>query len=420
MKGPTMKLHRSTGLAVAAVVTSLAVSGCSTRASESGGGGGDVKTDVGVTDKTISLGAMSDLSAVFAPLGQTLVAGNQLYFEERNADGGICGRQVDLEVVDHGYDVQKATSQFIDLEPDVLGFVQLLGSPVVAALSPQIASSGAVTIPTTWSTDWLDKDGLVVVGASYPNDIINGLDHLMREGKLKEGDKIGHVYFEGDYGSNAVDGSEFAAEKMGLEVESVAVEPSATDLTSQVNRLRSAGVSAILVSAGPRQTASIAGVAAASGLDVPLLANGPGFDPALLKTPVGGALKKNLYVATSYEPYAGKSETAQKVATAWAEANKGKEPTIFVNYGYASAAVLGQALDAACENGDLTRAGVEEALRGLDDVDTGLMPSLDLTDAGTMPTTDSFISRVDAGTPGGLAVVEEPFTSEVAEEYAAR
>lgn len=411
---------RITGLAVAAVLATVAASGCSTRAADAGGGSGDVQTDVGVTDDTITLGAMSDLSNVFAGLGQTLVDGNELYFEERNADGGICGRQVELEVVDHGYDVQKATSQFVDLEPDVLGFVQLLGSPVVAALSPQIASTGAITIPTTWSTDWLGKDGLVVAGASYPNDIVNGLDHLVRQGKLKQGDRIGHVYFEGDYGSNAVEGSTFAAEQLGLELETVAVEPTATDLTAQVNQLANARVDAILVSAGPRQTASIAGVAAASGLDVPLLANGPGFDPALLDTPVGAALEKNLYVSTSYEPFAGSSEAAQKVAAAWSEGNDGGTPTIYVNYGYASAAVYGEALDAACDDGDLTREGVEKALRSLDALDTGLMPTLDLTDATRMPTTDSYVSQVDPKTPGGLVVVEEPFTSDLAAEFAAR
>jgi ABC-type branched-subunit amino acid transport system substrate-binding protein len=415
MKHPT----HIAGLAVAAVLVTAAATGCSTRATGDGGGSsGDVLTDVGVTDDTITIGVMSDLSNVFAGLAQTLVAGNELYFDERNANGGICGRDVELEVGDHGYDVQKATSLFLEMEPDVLGFVQLLGSPMVAALAPQIASTGAITIPTTWSTDWIGKPGLVVAGASYPNDIINGLDHLIRKGKLDQGDRVGHVYFEGDYGSNAVEGSTFAAERLDLELETVAVEPTATDLTAQVNRLVDAQVDAILVSAGPRQTASIAGVAAASGLDVPLLANGPGFDPALLDTPVGAALERNLYVSTSYEPFAGGSEAAQKVADAWSKRSAGETPSIFVNYGYASAAVFGQGLDAACASGDLTRAGVEEALRSLDAVDTGLMPTLDFTDPDQMPTTDSYISRVDPKTPGGLVVIEEPFTSQLSAEFA--
>lgn len=406
------------GLAAAAIIA-LALTSCSTRAPESSApASGEVKTGEGVTGDTITLGVLSDLSKVFGPLGKTLVQGNELYFEQRNADGGICGRQVKLEVRDHGYSVQTAVSQFTELEPDVLGFVQMLGSPVVSALSPKIASSGAITLPATWSTDWLEKDGLVVTGTSYPGDIINGIDYLLSEGLIKKGDTIGHVYFEGDYGSNALKGSEFAAKELGLTVKPVQVVPSATDLTAQVNELRSSKVSAILISAGPRQTASIAGVASASGLDVPLLANGPGFDPALLATPVGGTLAKNLYISASYEAYAGESETAKQIATAYAKAYPDGKPTIYVNYGYATASVLGEALDAACKKGDLTRKGVTDALRGLDAVNPGVMPALDLTDPAKMSSTDSYIMRVDPKVDGGLAVVKKPFTSETAKSFA--
>lgn len=408
--------HRRTVSGIAAAV--LVLSSCSPRAQEGAEAADGLKTGPGVSADTITLGVLSDLSAVFGPLGQTLVQGNELYFAERNADGGVCDRQVKLEVRDHAYNVQSAVSQFTELEPDVLGFVQLLGSPMVAALTPRIAKTGALTLPTTWSTDWLGKDSMAVTGTSYPGDIINGVEYLLDQGLIHKGDTLGHVYFEGDFGSNALTGSKFAAEKLGLTVKAVQVEPSATDLTPQVNELRGADVTAILVSAGPRQTASIAGVASASGLDVPILSNGPGFDPALLKTPVGKTLEKNLYVATSYEAFGGDSEAAQRIANAYAEKYPEGKPTIFVNYGYAAASVLGQALDAACEDGDLTREGVEKALRGLASVETGVMPSLDLTDPAKMSSTDSYIHRVDANAKGGLAVVKEPFTSDTAEAFA--
>lgn len=412
--------HRRAISGIAAVaVTALVLSSCATRAQESAETGADgLKKGPGVSEDTITLGVLSDLSAVFGPLGQTLVQGNELYFAERNADGGICDRQVKLEVRDHAYNVQTAVSQFTEVEPEVVGFVQLLGSPMVAALTPRIARTGALTLPTTWSTDWLGKDAMAVTGTSYPGDIINGIEYLLDQGLIDQGDTLGHVYFEGDFGSNALTGSKYAAEKLGLKVKAVQVEPSATDLTPQVNELRGADVAAILVSAGPRQTASIAGVASASGLDVPILSNGPGFDPALLKTPVGKTLEKSLYVATSYEAFGGKSEAAQRIAAAYAEKYPEGKPTIFVNYGYAAASVLGQALDAACEDGDLTRDGVEKALRSLASVDTGVMPPLDLTDPAKMSSTDSYIHRVDANAKGGLTVAEEPFTSDTAEAFA--
>ncbi|MEO3785748.1 ABC transporter substrate-binding protein [Actinocorallia sp. B10E7] len=399
-------------------VTALALTAtaCSTRAP--GSEPGDVKTGQGVTDSTLTLGVLSDLSNVFGPLGQTLVQGNELYFKQRNANGGICGRQVRLEVRDHTYNVQTAVSQFSELEPEVLGFVQLLGSPVVSALAPKLASTKAVTLPATWSTDWLKKDGLVVTGSSYPVDMVNGIQYLLDKGLIKKGDTLGHVYFEGDYGSNALRGSRYAAEKLGLTVKAVQVAPSATDLTAQFNELRSGGdPKAILVSAGPRQTASIAGLAGGSGLKVPILANGPGFDPALLSTPVGGTLADHLYVTTSYEPFAGESTTAKTIAEDYGKAYPDGKPTIFVNYGYATASVMGQALDAACEKGDLTRDGLTEAMRSLTAVETGVMPTMNLTSDAAFPSNSSYINRVDAKVPGGLVVAEDPFASEPAKSF---
>ena len=67
----------------------------------------------------------------------------------RNDDGGICGRQVKLEVRDHAYNVQTAVSQFSELEPEVLVFVQLLGSPVVSALPPRIPVTRPTPLPPT-------------------------------------------------------------------------------------------------------------------------------------------------------------------------------------------------------------------------------------------------------------------------------
>lgn len=412
--------HHLLGRLTAASAVLLLVSACSTRSdSESDASDadpGDVRTGVGVTDDTITIGAMTDLTAVFGPLARTVVNGNQLYFDQRNADGGICGRQVKLEVRDHAYNVQTAVSQFAELEPEVLGFVQMLGSPIVAALAPQIESKLALTFPTTWSTELLDREGQVMIGTSYPTDLINGIDFLLEEGLVPEDATLGHVYFEGEYGSDALKGAEFAAEELGLTIKPVVADPTATDLTAQVNELASSGVDAIMVSAGPRQTASVAGVAAADGLDVPILVNGPAFDPGLLETPVASALEANLIVSTSVAPF-GESERGAEIAEKYTTTMPDETPSNMANYGYAVAQVFGQAMDTACEKGDLTREGVIAALRTLSGVETGVMPSIDLTNPSAMSSTSSYALRVDRSVPGGLVVAREATTSDVAAAF---
>src|SRR5438067_1944956 len=69
---------------------------------------GGVKGGPGISNKTITLGVQTDLSGVFAALGQVITQSDQLYWTEQNKKGGVCGRQVKLVVKDHGYDPQTA------------------------------------------------------------------------------------------------------------------------------------------------------------------------------------------------------------------------------------------------------------------------------------------------------------------------
>ena len=94
--------------AVLVLILWLALAGCGKADSGGGEGAGGVKTGPGVTDKAIKLGILTDLSAVFAPLGKSLLQGTQFYWDQQYQAGGVCGRTVELDVKDHAYDPQKA------------------------------------------------------------------------------------------------------------------------------------------------------------------------------------------------------------------------------------------------------------------------------------------------------------------------
>ena len=93
------------------------------------------------------------------------------------------------------------------------------------------------------------------------------------------------------------------------------VQATATDLSSQVASLKAKGVKAILLTTTPTQTASVVGVDASIGLNVPVLGNNPTFVPQLLATPAGPALEQLFYLAASWDTYAGTSPGATKVRT---------------------------------------------------------------------------------------------------------
>jgi ABC-type branched-subunit amino acid transport system substrate-binding protein len=375
------------------------------------------KTGPGVTAKSINLGVLTDTSGVFAGLGGPLVEGNQLFWKLQNAKGGVCGRQVKLIVKDHGYDPQKGVSLYREIEPNVLAIQQLLGSPVAAALLPNIQKDGILTALAAWPSQLTANPNILVSAATYDIEAINAVDHLVESGALTRGDSLGHVYFEGEYGENALQGSKFAARRQGLKLVEQKIKATDTDLTAQVAALKRAGVKAILISAGPKQTASLAGVAAASGLDVPIVANAPGFDPALLATPAAPALEKNLTMVGGTAPYAAETPGATEVSTAYQETFPKGTPKYSVDAGYAQSQLMFEVLQRSCDN--LTRAGVVKALRGMNKVDTrGLVAgTLDYTKLGVPPSRSVYLSKVDPNVPGGLSVLGSVVESANAKAY---
>lgn len=404
-------------LSAAALVSALALTGCSTRAPENAASSGDLKTDFGVTDDTITLGVMSDFSVVYGPLAKTVYAGDQIWANEVNAAGGICDRRIEFEVQDQKMDTQLANTQYAGMKDQVLGMVHVLGSPVISSLLPQIQADKMPTMAVGWSAAYLGTPELAVVGTTYALDAINGVQHLVDSGKVSAGDKLGHIYMAGDFGENAADGAEYAAGELGLTWVGKKVDPTATGIGAEMAALKAAGVKAIFISTGPKQTAMVASQAPALGLDVPLLTSSPSFDPSLLSSPAGATILKNLEVVTSVQPYAGDSEVQKHVAEAWdTVAEDGLRPTQHVLTGYASASVMGQAIEAACESGDLTRASVAEHLRDLVDVETGAYPVLDLSDPDAPASTESLILKA-ADVDGGLEQVEDYFASPLVTTY---
>ena len=143
---------------------------------------------------------------MFAPLSKSVVQGTQLYWKQQNAAGGVCGRTVEVVVKDHGYDPQKAVSVYREISGDVLGMQTVLGSPVVSALRPTIGQDNMYVGVAGWPASVLDDQHLQLLGTTYDIEAITGLDFLMRTKGIKSGDKVGHVYFEGDFGENALQG----------------------------------------------------------------------------------------------------------------------------------------------------------------------------------------------------------------------
>jgi ABC-type branched-subunit amino acid transport system substrate-binding protein len=407
--------------AITAVGLALAVGACGKGDSGGGdGGSGGVKTGPGTTKDTISLGYLPDLSGVFAPNGKAMMEGAKLYWDAKNQAGGICGRKIALKTQDTAYDPQKAVAAYQQMSGDVVGLGLVLGSSITSALLPSVKQQDMFLNFAGWTSDILPSENVAIAGTTYDIEAINAIDFLMRDHGLKSGDSVGHLYFEGDYGENALKGSKYAADKHGLKIVEQKITPAETDMTGQVAAFRRAGVKAILFSAAPPQAASLAGVAASQKLDVPIVANGPGWTPQLLTTPAAGALEKNYYVVSSMAPLDVQSEGVQKFLDDYKQAfPKGTPSSNGSLYAYAGAQIADAALTQACKDKDLTRKGVLDALHSLTALDTGgtVAGKLDFSKTDEPPSRLVYTARVRKDAPGGLAVIGEPGTSDDAKSY---
>jgi ABC-type branched-subunit amino acid transport system substrate-binding protein len=375
-----------------------------------------LETGPGVTDDTITLGILTDLTGIFAAPGSQHVATANLYWDQVNAAGGVCGRQVMLDVQDHGYDPQRAVAAYQAMEPDILALHQLRGSPVQAAVLPEAQDDEVVMGIVGWSSSFLDSEWVVTTGATYDIQFIDGLQYLLDQGLIADGDTIAHVYFGGDFGENGLLGSKFFAEQHGMTVEEAAIDPTVTDLTAQVTGFQNAGATAILIGAAPPQLTAVVNAEVALGYEVPILGQVPPFVPPLLGNPdIAPVLIDRYYEATPIAPFGNDTPEGQELA-AQADYFDDVGIAIDIPFAWALASMWHQGLQAACDQGDLTRAGFTEALHSLVDVETGVSTPLSYNVGGPSGTA-VYIARPNADVPGGLEVAAENVTSPLVDEY---
>jgi ABC-type branched-subunit amino acid transport system substrate-binding protein len=178
-------------------------------------------------------------------------------------------------------------------------------------------------------------------------------------------------------------------------------------------------VTAIALTTTPEQAASAAVANQQLGLNVPMIGNNSVFTPQLLEGPAAAALV-NLTVVASSVPFSSDVPQAQQIAQTFQQGGFEGQPNSGVPYGYAIGEIWGELLQRACNNGDLTRAGIQEALRQSVDITTDkLIADLDFAESGAPAAREVYVGVPDALVPGGIRLVKPLFVAPEARSYAA-
>lgn len=415
-------MRRAIAVPVAALASVLAVAGCSTLAPVSGSHAKPkgLTTDFGVTPTQITLGALTEYSGPFKDFGIGVVHGQQVWTSETNAAGGVCGRKITLAIRDDEDNVDKAKTQYAALEPTVLGFMQILGSSVTAALSQSLIDNETTAIALSKSSELLSNPYVIIPATTYDVEMIDGLSYLMAQGKIHDGDTIGHIWRDGEYGANGLRGAQYFAQRHHLMLRDAKVVATTSDVRDVVAALAAEPrVKAIALSTTPAQTASAVTANQQLGLNVPMIANSPAFSPQLLFSPAAGALG-NLSVVNSSVPFSANTPRAQDIAGAYQQAGYLELPNSGVPYGYAIGKLWGQWLKRACINGDMSRAGIQEAILQSTNITTdNVVAELNFAKPGSPASREALVGVPDAAMLGGIREVTPLFVAPDAQSYIA-
>jgi hypothetical protein len=174
-----------------------------------------------------------------------------------------------------------------------------------------------------------------------------------------------------------------------------------------------------LISVGPKQSASVAGVTAAQGLDVPVLSSLPGFTRQILDTPAAPALEKNFYTVGGFPAASSDIPGVKELAEQYKAKYPGPDKVfdVFAMSGFTAVAVAGKALETACREKDLSRTGIVAAHRSLRSIDLGLGTVHDFSDATKPSSYKSYILRPKKTALGGLEMQEPAFEAPAVREY---
>ena len=391
-----------------------------------------ILTDVGVDLEagTITVGLLSDLTGVFSALVQPVVTGYEAQVEAINAAGGIRGLDIVLEVRDTGYSVDTHVQQYNEIRDSVVALGHSTGSPHSVAIVPDLAEDNMFAIPLTWYSGWSDpalNANLVPHGTPYCLESMNVLGYIASQNP--DVATIAIASNAGDFGQDSAQGAKLAAEALGLEVvydgEAKVNAADEATLAEVANGIIESGADIVWVTTSPGAYSGIYGQALAAGVTAIWSGSFVAWNFGFLaeESPIRDAIQRDWIFAYPISPWSADNPgtaAAREVVQAY---DPEAPPYEYYLEGVMEARLLETILNAAYDSGDMTRAGVLAAAKGLESMSwDGLAP-----DQSFVGEPNDIVQRlvnivrpsaadIEAG-GSGLALIEADYTSDIAAAY---
>jgi ABC-type branched-subunit amino acid transport system substrate-binding protein len=210
----------------------------------------------GFDGNNIKLGVITPESGLAATVGRPLTNGNRVYWQSKNAKGGVGGKYpVELSVEDSRYQVEAALQGYDKIKGDVVAFQQVLGTQIVKSILPRLKQEKGFAGPATLDSIWIKEADLMPVAAPYQVEAANVMDWYQKNGG--KGKKICAMAQDDEYGSAGLDGLTQSSKTLKFKVSKTVRFATTSDVSAQVGELADANCEAVLLVSLPNDTASI-------------------------------------------------------------------------------------------------------------------------------------------------------------------
>ncbi|MBP6814113.1 MAG: ABC transporter substrate-binding protein [Burkholderiaceae bacterium] len=296
-----------------------------------------VSAQQGVTKTEILIGSIQDLSGPIAALGKQTRNGMQLRVDEINEQGGINGRKLKLMVEDNGYDPKKAVlaAQKLVNQDKVFLVAGHMGTAQNNAAMPiQFEKNVINFLPVTAAREMYEPFHKLKFSfaATYFDQMRAGLPVIMKQ---KNYAKPCIIYQDDEFGLEVARGAEDALKSMGKGfTEKTTYKRGATDFSSQVARMKSAGCDLVVMGTILRETIGTMGEARKTGFSPDFFGSSAVYNDLVHK--LGGKVVDGLYgMHTTAQPYADTTDEKIRFWSAKYRTKFSEDPTVFSAYGYA-------------------------------------------------------------------------------------
>lgn len=324
----------------------------------------------GVSDTEILIGSVNDLSGIFAAVGVPFVKGANLYLDKVNAAGGVHGRTIRYIVEDNGYQMPRAMQGYNKLlnRDKVFAMLGSLGTPMNIAGFKLLDPAGIPNVAPLSAAQAMLQDPMhnkFTSFSSYFDQSVVGVKYLAKEFAAQE---VCTMYLPTDFGLEILEGSKAGAAAAGIAFAAETThKPDETDFVGSLSKLKEAGCDIVTMAVGVRQAITIVGTAKKMGLsDMRFMGTSASFLTVVAQVP--GGVTDGFYAAASWKDLWARADEAEpKAFIADYKAAYSEDPQGFAMLGYAAAAGMVRALEAAGR--DLTQEGFIAAMETLDYAD---------------------------------------------------